>query len=66
MTFVTNVFLPLGKSDARALGMVELPIVVVPHPIGGQTEGYVKEKADKAIDEVISALTGETSLVGKT
>jgi hypothetical protein len=39
--------------------MSKLPVVVVPHPIGGIKPGEVIKKADSIIEKVIKALTVE-------
>jgi hypothetical protein len=38
--------------------MPHLPIVTVPHPLGGLPPGQVEKKADQALQEVIRALLG--------
>ncbi len=63
MTFVTHSFEPLGRSDAAALGMGQLPIVVVPHPVGGMEPDIVRAKADRAFETLVAALTGEAPAV---
>ena len=50
------VFHPLGKSDAEGLGMADLPLVVVPHPVGGMKREQVRQKADAIVDQVVDAL----------
>jgi hypothetical protein len=36
--------------------MPDLPLAVVPHPIGGISSEEVKAKADKIIDDIINKL----------
>jgi len=50
-------FLVLARSVATAKGLPALPVVVVPHPLGGLGPDAVKAKADKAIDDIIRLLT---------
>jgi hypothetical protein len=40
------------------MGMPNLPLVVVPHPIGGISPEEVKGKADSILDNVIARLLG--------
>jgi len=47
----------LAKEEARTLGMPELPIVVVPHPLGGESLEKIQARGDSALDNVIAALT---------
>lgn len=47
----------LGKAEAQALGMANLPMVIVPHPIGGIDPKEVAKKADDAFEDVIKAIS---------
>jgi hypothetical protein len=46
----------LGLAEAKALGMPTLPIVTIPHPLGGLPPGQVEKKADQVLEDVIQAL----------
>ena len=50
-------FVVLARSVAAAKGLPYLPLVVVPHPLGGLGPDAVSAKADKAIDGIIRLLT---------
>jgi hypothetical protein len=39
--------------------MPDLPMVIVPHPIGGLSPEEVKAKADGIVDAVIARLSGQ-------
>ena len=41
------------------MGMPDLPLVIVPHPVGGLSPEEVKAKADGIIDAVIARLSGQ-------
>lgn len=56
-TVCTSEFVFLGQAEAEALGMPGLPILVVPHPIGGINPEGVKARADAIVEEVVAALT---------
>jgi hypothetical protein len=47
----------LAKSVSAAKGLPSLPLVIVPHPIGGLTPKEVQDKADGAIEQVLRLLT---------
>jgi len=49
----TREFRPLALAEARARGLVDLPIVSVPHPIGGIPEAIVRGKADEGAATVL-------------
>jgi hypothetical protein len=52
MLFCTTAFEPLAKAQRKALGLEHLPLVVLPHPIGGQTADAAKAKANDAWPQV--------------
>ncbi|HEX7926087.1 MAG TPA: hypothetical protein VF678_00765 [bacterium] len=39
------------------MGMPDLPIVVVPHPLGGEPLEKIRARGDGAVEQVIAALT---------
>jgi hypothetical protein len=51
-------FVALGKFEAGSLGMPDLPIVVLPHPVGSLAESKVREYARAAFEDVVAVLTG--------
>jgi hypothetical protein len=53
----TDEFSQLGRHEAESLGMPALPIALVPHPLGGQRPEHIREKAEKAIAQVVEMLT---------
>jgi hypothetical protein len=54
----TEPFIDEAIEQARVLGMPELRIVTVPHPVQLLTREQVEELADRALDEVIARLVG--------
>jgi hypothetical protein len=46
----------MGQLEARTLGMADLPIVVVPHPIGQLPLEAVLRATDAIYDAVVRAL----------
>jgi len=50
-------FAALGKVEAQALGMANLPMVIVPHPIGGIDPKEVARKADDAFGDMLKAFS---------
>ena len=57
VSVVSHEFEALGKVESRALGMANLPMVIVPHPIGGIAPEEVARKADDAFEDMIEALS---------
>jgi hypothetical protein len=57
VTVCTNRFETLARATATGLGITDIPLVVVSHPIGGISAQEVIAKADSILDRVISRLT---------
>jgi len=53
----TDEFYPLARAQALAHGLPDLPVVTVPHPIGGIADKAVALKAAPVIAQVAAALT---------
>jgi hypothetical protein len=54
----TEPFIDEAIEQARVLGMPDLRIVTVPHPVQLLTREQVEELADRAFDEVVARLVG--------
>jgi hypothetical protein len=50
-------FEALARLEAKNRGIAELPLALVPHPLGGIRDDEVLKKADLAIDAVLKAVT---------
>ena len=50
-------FEQLAKLEAKNRGMADLPLALIPHPLGGIREDEVLKKAELVIDVVVKALT---------
>jgi hypothetical protein len=53
----TNEFEQLAKLEAKNRGLADLPLALIPHPLGGIREEEVVKKADLAVDVVVRAVT---------
>ena len=53
----TQEFETLAKLESRNRGLAELPLALIPHPLGGIHEEEVAKKADLAIEAVVRAVT---------
>jgi len=51
---------PLADRTAADLGLPDLRVVSVQHPIGGVDQATIEARADGAVDEVLALLTGST------
>lgn len=63
ITFCSSEFAALGANERGALGMPGLPIVVVPHPVGGIPPEAARALAEGTIEEVHRALTAEAEVL---
>lgn len=57
-TVCTDAFAALAQSEAAAQGL-DLPLVVIPHPLGSLAPDQVSAAAQAAVAQVIRVLTGE-------
>ena len=53
----TKEFETLATLEARNRGLAELPLALIPHPLGGIHEEEVVRKAELVIDVVAGAVT---------
>ena len=53
----TKEFEQLAMLEARNRGLAELPLALIPHPLGGIREEEVVKKADLVVDTVVAAVT---------
>ncbi len=58
-TVCTDEFFPLGKTEAAILGMPDLPIADIPHPMAGQAGDRVAKIAAEAVPEILRILTDD-------
>ena len=49
-------FLKLGKNQARVFGVPDLPLLLIPHPLGGLDLEAVKERAAHAVPQVLELI----------
>jgi hypothetical protein len=50
-------FEQLARLESKNRGLADLPLALIPHPLGGIREEEVIKKADLAIDLVVHAVT---------
>ncbi|HEV8457539.1 MAG TPA: hypothetical protein VGR44_04505 [Methylomirabilota bacterium] len=62
----TDEFYPLARAQALANGLPDLPVVTVPHPIGGIADKAVALKAAPVVAQVAEALTSVAASVRST
>jgi len=53
----TKEFETLATLEARNRGLADLPLALIPHPLGGIHEEEVVRKAELVIEVVVSAVT---------
>ena len=56
----TGALRPLADRTAADLGLPDLRVVSIQHPIGGVDQATIEARADGAVDEVLALLTGST------
>ena len=58
MLVATTAFVALASEVAVTLGMPDVRIVTVEHPLGGASEAAVIDRADAAVEQALRLLTG--------
>jgi hypothetical protein len=53
----TYEFEQLAKLEAKNRGLADLPLALIPHPLGGIREDEVRKKAEQAVETVRKAVT---------
>ena len=53
----THPFRKMAETEVRVLGLKDLPITFIPHPVGGLKPDLVTAKAEAAINDIVHALT---------
>jgi hypothetical protein len=61
----TDEFVELARLESRNRGLVDLPLVLVPHPLGGIGTDEVLKKVDPAAELVARALAKDASALGE-
>lgn len=64
-TIISSHFKPVGRHIAGMVGLANLPIAEIAHPVGAAELSEVRRKADAVLDGVVAALT-ELQSVGET
>jgi hypothetical protein len=62
----TDEFVELAKLESRNRGLADLPLALVPHPLGGIPEADVLKKVDAAVPMVVRGVTIATAPTGGT
>jgi hypothetical protein len=49
-------FVQLGRTQSRVLGVPDLPLIIIKHPLGGLAMDDVKARADSALAQLLDVL----------
>jgi hypothetical protein len=61
VTICTEAFIGLAREESKNLGMPDLPLAIIKHPIGGESLAVIRQRAEDALEQVIRGLTGEVA-----
>jgi len=61
VTICTEAFIGLAREESKNLGMPDLPLAIIKHPIGGESLAVIRQRADDAFEQVIRGLTGDVA-----
>ena len=56
----SNAFLKLGQTQAKIFGVPDLPLLVIPHPLGGLDFESVKGRAEVATPQLVKLIQEHT------
>jgi hypothetical protein len=54
-------FVQLGRTQSKVLGVPDLPLIVIQHPLGGLAMDEVKARADSALAQLLEVLRERAS-----
>ena len=57
VTIVSNAFEALARAEVRSLGLPDMPVLVVPHPVAARSREVLRAWGDGLVPGVISGLT---------
>ena len=49
-------FVQLGRTQSKVLGVPDLPLIIIKHPLGGLALDDVKARADAALAQLLDVL----------
>jgi hypothetical protein len=52
----SNAFLKLGETQAKIFGVPDLPLLIIPHPLGGLDLEHVRGRADVATPQLLKLI----------
>ena len=52
----STAFLKLGQTQAKIFGVPDLPLLVIPHPLGGLDLSGVKGRAEAAAPQLVKVI----------
>ena len=53
---ISEPFLKLGRTQARVFGVPDLPLLLIPHPLGGVSIEQVQARAEVAVPQFVKLL----------
>ena len=53
----SEAFLNLARTQSRVFGVPDLPLIVIPHPLGGIAMNEVKARAEQALPQLVDHLS---------
>jgi hypothetical protein len=54
-------FMKLGTAQAKVFGVPDLPLLRIPHPLGGLSLEKVRQRADTALPQLIQLMKDKQS-----
>jgi len=61
VTICTEAFIGLAREESKNLGMPDLPLAIIKHPLGGESRAVIHQRAEDALAQVVRGLTGDAA-----
>ena len=58
LTIATTAFQVLARTQAKALGQPDLPVAIVPHPLGPRSRKELQDIVDRQLDDMVKLVCG--------
>ena len=58
LTIATTAFQVLARTQAKALGRPELPVAIIPHPLGPRSRQELQDLVDKQLEDMVNMVCG--------
>ena len=59
LTIATTAFQVLARTQAKALGRPELPVAIIPHPLGPRSRQELQDLVDRQLEDMMKMICSD-------